>query len=245
MSTANVTRIGHDLTAAGRLSNLSDWDEQTAAMLAQQDGITLTEGHWEVIHFMREFYQNYNISPIRKLLLKGMRRQYGAEKATGEYIDRLFPGNVTVQGTKIAGLPEAQLDAQLENERYGKAGTVEREGTSTPLNTITMDGREYQLYPFGNLLHPHEWSEAMSNVLAEKEGITLSAEHWEVIHYLREFYFEFGIVPMVRLLMKHMRERAGPDKAEKEYLYRLFPKGPSSQGSRIAGLPRPQGCIDE
>jgi tRNA 2-thiouridine synthesizing protein E len=49
---------------------------------------------------------------------------------------------------------------------------------------------------------------------------------------------------MVKILMKYMAEDIGPEHASKEYLYRLFPKGPSRQGSRIAGLPEPQGCLD-
>jgi tRNA 2-thiouridine synthesizing protein E len=49
---------------------------------------------------------------------------------------------------------------------------------------------------------------------------------------------------MVKLLIKHMAEEHGKDSANEEKLYKLFPGGPSRQGSRIAGLPEPQGCID-
>jgi tRNA 2-thiouridine synthesizing protein E len=61
---------------------------------------------------------------------------------------------------------------------------------------------------------------------------------------MRQFYFKYGITPMVRLLMKNMRDELGASKGSNEYLYKLFPGGPSRQGSRIAGLPEPQGCID-
>ena len=80
--------------------------------------------------------------------------------------------------------------------------------------------------------------------MAEGEGIELSEEHWEVLNFLREFYFTYGISPMVKILMKYMAEDLGPERASREHLYTLFPKGPSRQGSRIAGLPEPQGCID-
>jgi tRNA 2-thiouridine synthesizing protein E len=80
--------------------------------------------------------------------------------------------------------------------------------------------------------------------MAAKEGITLTEDHWEVINFLREFYFTYGISPMVKILMKYMAEDISPQRASKDYLYSLFPKGPSRQGSRIAGLPAPQGCLD-
>ena len=79
--------------------------------------------------------------------------------------------------------------------------------------------------------------------MAQKEGLQLGDERWEVINYLRKFYFEYGVVPMVRLLMKYMKEHCGPERSSESYLYKLFPKGPSRPGSRIAGLPMPHGCV--
>ena len=78
--------------------------------------------------------------------------------------------------------------------------------------------------------------------MAEKEGLELGRDHWEVINSIREFYFTFGVSPMVKIIIKHMAEDIGPESATKEHLYSLFPKGPARQGSRIAGLPEPQGC---
>ncbi len=80
--------------------------------------------------------------------------------------------------------------------------------------------------------------------MARQEGIELSENHWEVINFLFEFYFTYGISPMVEIIMKHLEEDFGKECANKEYLHNLFPKGPARQGSRIAGLPEPQGCID-
>ena len=81
--------------------------------------------------------------------------------------------------------------------------------------------------------------------MAKKEGLDLTPEHWEILHFLRKFYFEYGITPMVKILQKHMQEELGEKLASREHLYGLFPAGPSRQGSRIAGLPEPQGCIDD
>jgi len=81
--------------------------------------------------------------------------------------------------------------------------------------------------------------------MAKQEGITLTKAHWEIINFMRQFYFNYGITPMVRLLMKKLNDEFGASKFSNEDLYKLFPSGPSRQGSRIAGLPEPQGCIDE
>jgi tRNA 2-thiouridine synthesizing protein E len=238
-----------NLTPNGRLKNLEEWSEEVAKKLAEKDGIVLTPAHWEIIGLMREYYQSFNISPIRKLLKKMIQERYGAEKTSDNYLDGLFPNGVLAQGSKIAGLPLPMLDAEIESHHY--VGT-KKAGAATPAAAVAyytgeveFAGKRYQLQQKGNLVNPDEWSEALANHMAKKEGITLTPEHWEVLNYLRKFYFKYGIMPMVRLLMKHMREDFGAGKSSQEYLYKLFPGGPSRQGSRIAGLPEPQGCIDD
>lgn len=98
--------------------------------------------------------------------------------------------------------------------------------------------------PNGYLLHLDDWSEDVAAALAELEGIELTESHWEIIHYLRKHYRNFGHSPNVRLLMKIIKKDLGPQKATKKYLYDLFPLGPSRQGCKIAGLPLPNDCID-
>lgn len=238
-----------NLTAGGRLVNLADWSEDVARMLADKDGITLTPDHWEIIGLMREYYQSFNISPIKKLLKKMIQERYGAEKSSDGHLEGLFPGGVLTQASKIAGLPLPMLDAEIERHHYVETKpSVAPAPAAAAVNyfqgEFEFQGKRYQVHEKGNLVNPDEWSEAMAEFLAKKEGITLTPDHWEVIHYLRRFYFQYGIMPMVRLLMKHMREDVGLEKSSHDYLYQLFPGGPSRQGSRIAGLPEPQGCID-
>ncbi|MDA8382824.1 MAG: TusE/DsrC/DsvC family sulfur relay protein [Betaproteobacteria bacterium] len=230
------------LSVNGRLEDLSDWNSESAEQLAAADGLTLTPAHWEIIHLMREYYERYNISPIKKLLKKEMaaRLPEGESKATDAYLDALFPYGVLVQGTKIAGLPIPMLDAEIEQMH----AVTMKPGAPEEVPEIAFEGRTYRLTASGNLANPSDWDERLAGFLAEQDGIRLTPEHWEVIRYLRDFYFKYGIAPMVRLLMEHMSRELGDQKGSHEYLYRLFPRGPSRQGSRIAGLPEPQGCID-
>lgn len=233
------------LNPAGDLENLADWNESMAEAIAARAGLKLTAAHWEIIRLMRAYYDNFRISPIRKLLKEEIRAQLGENKAGEAYLATLFPGDVLHQGMKIAGLPLPMLDAEIEKafETARVAGKVPPSAAET-VQEITFQGRAYAVYGKGNLVNQDEWSEPLAAFLAEQDGITLTPEHWEVIRFLRMFYFKYGIVPMVRLLMKHMRTELGADKGREDYLYKLFPGGPSRQGSRIAGLPEPQGCID-
>lgn len=98
--------------------------------------------------------------------------------------------------------------------------------------------------PDGYLLSLDEWSEEIAREIAAQEQIELSAAHWEIIHFLRDYYREYGSSPNVRLLMKVIGKGLGAEKGKRKYLYDLFPTGPSRQGCRIAGLPMPNDCID-
>lgn len=98
--------------------------------------------------------------------------------------------------------------------------------------------------PNGYLQRLDDWSEDIARNIAAQEGIELSDAHWEILHFLRRYYSEFGIAPNVRALSKAIAAEFGDGKASRKYLYTLFPLGPSRQGCRIAGLPQPNDCID-
>ncbi|WP_404340253.1 sulfurtransferase TusE [Pseudoalteromonas mariniglutinosa] len=95
----------------------------------------------------------------------------------------------------------------------------------------------------GYLINSHDWSESLAIVIASKENITLSEQHWEVIHFVRDFYLEFNTSPAIRMLVKAMAKKLGEEKGNSLYLYTLFPKGPAKQATKIAGLPKPARCI--
>ncbi len=108
---------------------------------------------------------------------------------------------------------------------------------------LVLNGQEYTTDAQGYLKDSGQWSEALATVIAEQEAITLSEAHWEVVHFVRAFYLEFNTSPAIRILVKAMAQKYGPEKGSSPYLYKLFPKGPAKQATKIAGLPKPVKCI--
>jgi dissimilatory sulfite reductase related protein len=105
------------------------------------------------------------------------------------------------------------------------------------MTTVTLAGVATELNEEGFLVDPTTWNEEMAVELARKEGIDpLTDEHWTVIRFMRTEYFAKGTGPTVRVLGK----TSGVSIKD---LYRLFPKGPAKVAARIAGIPKPKGCI--
>ncbi|MEN4768161.1 TusE/DsrC/DsvC family sulfur relay protein [Duffyella gerundensis] len=94
------------LDAQGYLKNVDEWSEELAEHIASEEGLELTEAHWEVISFVRNFYLEFNTSPAIRMLVKAMGQQFGEEKGNSRYLFRLFPDGPAKQATKIAGLPK-------------------------------------------------------------------------------------------------------------------------------------------
>ncbi|SQI40061.1 Sulfurtransferase TusE [Leminorella richardii] len=92
--------------AQGYLLNIDDWSEAIAVELARQEEISLSEEHWEVVRFVRDFYKEFNTSPAIRMLVKAMSQKYGEEKGNSRYLYRLFSKGPAKQATKIAGLPK-------------------------------------------------------------------------------------------------------------------------------------------
>jgi len=105
------------------------------------------------------------------------------------------------------------------------------------MTTKTLDGVAVDVNDEGFFEHPEQWTEAMAPVLAKEQGIdTLTDRHWTVLRFMRKEYAEHGTGPTVRVLGK----TSGVSVKE---LYELFPKGPAKLAARIAGIPKPRGCI--
>ena len=234
-----------NLRADGRLEHSTDWTAELAEVLAEKEGIVLTDKHWNVINAMREYYQEFNISPILKLLRRELSKKYGSEFAAIDVLDALFPNGVQHQGSRLAGIPLAHLDAELDQAKRVQSVKAIKNDAEHFNDQFEFNGKAIKVYVSGNLANMEDWGEELAVVLAEKEGIQLSTEHWTIVNFLRKFYFQYGVAPMVKILIKHMAEEFGVDKVNKERMYELFPHGPAKQGSRIAGLPSPQGCIDD
>jgi len=101
----------------------------------------------------------------------------------------------------------------------------------------TFAAHDVELDAEGFFTHPEQWNEDMAPELAQREGIDpLTAAHWKVIRFMRQEYAEKGTGPTVRVLGK----TSGVTVKE---LYQLFPKGPAKIAARVAGIPKPRGCI--
>jgi tRNA 2-thiouridine synthesizing protein E len=102
---------------------------------------------------------------------------------------------------------------------------------------IELHGTECEVDEDGFLQEPDKWSEDIALALAEQEGVTeLTEQHWKVIKYLRNYYVDNGIAPMIRRLTKET-------KINLKQIYELFPQGPANSACKWAGLPKPTGCV--
>lgn len=103
---------------------------------------------------------------------------------------------------------------------------------------IEINGKKVEVNEEGFLVNPEDWNEEIANFLAKKEeGLeNLTEEHWKVINYIRNYYLENKLAPMVRAVCK---TTGLPLKK----IYDLFPSGPAKGACKIAGLPKPDGCV--
>lgn len=108
---------------------------------------------------------------------------------------------------------------------------------------LLLDNREIKTDPQGYLMHFSDWDKSIVPLIAAQEDIILSQAHWEVIFFVQDFYKQFNTSPAVRLLVKSMAQKYGPEKGNSRYLYQLFPKGPAKQATKLAGLPKPVKCL--
>lgn len=102
----NVNGIQIETDNQGYLLDSQQWNEDVACAIALQESLELTPAHWEVIYFVRDFYQEYNTSPAIRMLVKAMAEKLGADKGNSRYLQRLFPEGPAKQATKLAGLPK-------------------------------------------------------------------------------------------------------------------------------------------
>jgi dissimilatory sulfite reductase related protein len=104
--------------------------------------------------------------------------------------------------------------------------------------TLDLNGTSVELNLEGFLVDPQVWNEEVALLLARhEEGLeTLSEQHWAVIRFIRHHYLEQGSAPMVRSICKTV---GVPLKT----IYELFPSGPAKGACKLAGLPKPDGCV--
>lgn len=95
----------------------------------------------------------------------------------------------------------------------------------------------------GYLKQLGDWCQPIAELIAQQEGITLTTQHWEVIHLIRQFYDDYETSPAMRPLVKYASTKLGKEKGSSIYLLQLFPGSPAKLISKIAGLPRPANCL--
>lgn len=89
----------------------------------------------------------------------------------------------------------------------------------------------------GFMAEPDQWNDEVALALASTEGVSsLTEDHWKLVKYLRDYYQKFGVAPMIRKLCK---ETGFPLKQ----IYEMFPSGPAKGACKVAGLPKPTGCV--
>ena len=105
------------------------------------------------------------------------------------------------------------------------------------MSTRTIAGHEVDVNDEGFLEHPEQWTEEIGVEVAKENGVPeMTDRHWQVVKYMRDSYLDSGSAPSIRSLGK----ASGVPVKE---LYQLFPKGPAKLAAKIAGIPKPRGCI--
>lgn len=106
MSVLNVDGRHIELDDDGYLRDLAEWNEDVAQSLAEREGLALEAAHWEVIHLLRDFYREFQLSPATRPLIKYVALKLGAEKGNSLHLNRLFNGTPAKLAAKLAGLPK-------------------------------------------------------------------------------------------------------------------------------------------
>lgn len=95
-----------ELDPEGYLVNQAEWNETIAQLMAEEEGLTLTQAHWEIIDVVRAFYQRYEMAPAMRPLVKATKNALGEEKGRSIYLMQLFPGSPAKRIARLAGLPK-------------------------------------------------------------------------------------------------------------------------------------------
>ncbi len=103
---------------------------------------------------------------------------------------------------------------------------------------LKSNGKTYDVDEDGFLEEPGVWNEVGGNRFraSRRASTELTENHWKVINYLRNYYLQFGIAPMIRKLCKETGFKLNE-------IYTMFPSGPAKGACKLAGLPKPTGCV--
>lgn len=98
-----------ETTPSGFLVNLEDWNKEIAQVIADEEGVALTEKHWDIINYLRdEYINNSGNQPNTRNMTKAMASAWGEKTLNAKVLYDLFPGNPSKQAGRIGGLPESR-----------------------------------------------------------------------------------------------------------------------------------------
>jgi tRNA 2-thiouridine synthesizing protein E len=106
MSSIEVNGKQFEVDEEGYLANLSEWEPAIGEAMAAAEDQPLTPEHWDIINFLREYYEEYQIAPAVRVLTKAVGKRLGKEKGNSKYLYELFPYGPGKQACKYAGLPK-------------------------------------------------------------------------------------------------------------------------------------------
>ena len=106
------------------------------------------------------------------------------------------------------------------------------------MSYLEVSGKKVELNEEGFLMDSNQWDKDVAEALAKAaDGIdNLTSEHWVIIEFIRNHYLETNLAPMVRSICKTTG-------LPLRRIYELFPSGPAKGACKIAGLPKPDGCV--
>jgi len=105
------------------------------------------------------------------------------------------------------------------------------------MSKVTLGGKELEIDEDGFIQEPDKWDKAVAEDIAKtEEAYPMGDDHWKLVNYLRNYFLEFEIAPPVRMVIK----QTGFDL---KTIYKLFPGGPAKGACKVAGLPKPTGCV--
>ena len=104
------------------------------------------------------------------------------------------------------------------------------------MSEVEFNGKKLVIDEEGYLQNIENWDENVAKFIAERENIEMTEEHWQVVNYIRNYYLENDLAPMVRNICKTTGLNL-------KKIYTLFPTGPAKGACRIAGIPKPDGCV--
>jgi tRNA 2-thiouridine synthesizing protein E len=215
MSTFTFENKTYQVDLEEYLSDFNAWDEDFARGMAPKVGIIsgLSEDHWKIIHFIRDFYKRTGKCPLVYETCRGNRLPL-------QELQKLFQAGYLRGACKLAGITykEGYLE-QSELEELAERATVEDQEKKT-----------YEVNVRGYLINPQEWDKRYAAYKAlEMKMPKLTDKHWQVINFLRESFEKNNLVPTVY----ETCEATGIDLEE---LQLLFPDGYHRGAVKISGL---------